>query len=148
MNVYSTSTTALFSLGALIGMFSAILFLRSDQILEHLTPAPTIFIPTTINPYNAWLEVQMSNSENLKQPTKFVLEATFLYNTVSIFCLVITKNPQQGRSVLGTWGRHCNQIKFVGTYEDRYVKTNRPPTDFSKYQQFCYAIKYLQSNQA
>ena len=87
--------------------------LCSKQVPEEVVS----FVPKDHR--NDYINSSNSSSKMLKS------EAEFLKSEIPVVCLVITKGKNKASAVKETWGSHCNEIVFYGSYHDTKIPVVR-----------------------
>ena len=94
--------------------------------------------------YNDWLLKQGLRSKMIpEEETSYAsdnvveTEAQFLTKKIRILCLVLSKGRTKASSVKDTWGNHCNDIVFYGSFVDDKIPVRRYSTLEPSHVSFC-----------
>lgn len=111
----------------LFGAFLAIIVFHSTK------KVPIKTVETYEDKYEKWF-----NKNNLKrtylsadiakygQINKNLLESNYLYNHVSLICVILVRKRKNAVAASNTWAKHCNDIKFIYLQNEKVQKTMLP----------------------
>ncbi|XP_013794795.2 glycoprotein-N-acetylgalactosamine 3-beta-galactosyltransferase 1-like [Limulus polyphemus] len=146
----STSRLFLFICACLSGMLFAFVWRKYEQMVQY-SEAYSHYTPALRNTrYDTWLYTQglMSDlipEENISfsvRNQKLTTEADFLFQKVSIFCLVRASNVKGAKAVKETWAKHCNSVKFFGPFIDDKIPVFKIPAA-SSFSPLCQALVHV-----
>ena len=138
----ATNQKYLFTFSFLCGAIFALLVHNYDSSTDSFTNSPVAQYDWA---YERWLYSQGYSSrivdpdvgrykDRARNDSSFEYkidprtEAFYLYNSVSIHCLVFPSNEETVISVNKTWGRHCNKLSFYGdTFFSKKINQTMAP---------------------
>ncbi|KAI1288484.1 Glycoprotein-N-acetylgalactosamine 3-beta-galactosyltransferase 1 [Halotydeus destructor] len=120
-------------------------------IMDHQYPAyqdvPSDLPALPETDYKSWLKSKGYKSSPLTeedvsfgQMSGINLEADFLKEEVPVLCVIMSKGRNKANAVKNTWGKHCNQIIFFGSYSDSAIPVVRYSSLESSHVSFCQMI--------
>lgn len=139
-----------FIVGLLIGVFLAIL-LKFNK--EPQQPPSSTKPLQTYHYYKSWFnELKLTRKaisfDELRYSNRtFVTESKYLYNKVTVLCIVLVKTLKNVQAVKDTWGKHCNRVEFVELHiEKRKIPSIKRQNEESSWVLLCAALRQVSEN--
>jgi len=68
-----------------------------------------------------------------------ILESEYLYEKVTVLCLILAKSRKGAQAVKLTWAKHCNHVIFFGPFVDHKIPVFKYPPS-SSHSSFCHSF--------
>lgn len=94
----------IYLVGVILGIYLAIHFKKQNNPLKN---------------YNEWFKTNLFKRKILLWDLirygnrNFTTEAELLYKKVKVLCIILVKNNKNIVAIENTWGKNCNNIKFI-----------------------------------
>lgn len=111
----------LFVLGFIIGVIIAVIILKLKENKNnnvHVTKIKSVR-PLNNSIYETWFASTRLFRRKLSFDTlrygdnALLTESQFLYNRVSVLCVILVRNNRNAQAANNTWARSCNDVAFV-----------------------------------
>lgn len=109
------------------GAFLAVMIFQNNKKL------PTETVDTHEEKYEKWFQKKNLQRSYLPMDTakygsidKSLLESQYLYNHVSLICVILVRKRKNAVAANNTWAKHCNKRKFIYLQNEKVQKTMLP----------------------
>lgn len=114
-------TRVLFVIGFIIGVIIAVILLKlkeNKNFNVHVVKTKCVR-PLNNSIYNSWfastrlIRKQLSFDTLRYGDNTLFTESQFLYDKISVLCVILVRNNKNAQAANNTWARSCNDVTFV-----------------------------------
>ncbi|GIX75293.1 c1GALT1-specific chaperone 1 [Caerostris extrusa] len=140
----------LFSCACLSGILFALVWRKYEQTVQISSIRNHYTSALRKSNYNEWIHKQNLTKKFVPEEVvrynvmkkNLELEATYLYKTTSVLCLVFVNSHNGAEAVKQTWAKHCNIVTFFGRFVDEKIPVMKVPP-VTSFEGFCYAFTHI-----